>query len=336
MIQRGPNVPERYNSGVVHDVSTSLSFVRGSPPPEYRGFCRRCAREHRIANDGVLAITALDRLFGQLEGDPTFADERAALAASPGKMIGVLVAEAADGTRLELRAYSGELGGRRDWPAWVGPVLRRADTAALEEETLAQITALEAEIATCDVDAAHRHLNETRARVQREAAERRQAYRAQRHAWSLARRNGEAVESLVEEARRTHEAASATEAAQIEAARQALLALRERLHHLREARKRASQRLSTAMFDAAAITNARGERLPLREVFVGDAIAGGTTDCTVPKLLEAANVARLRPVAMAEAWWGPTLNDRHHGDLQTPCERKCQPVLGHLLCGMDD
>lgn len=87
------------------------------------------------------------------------------------------------------------------------------------------------------------------------------------------------------------------------------------------------------MFNAAAVTNARGERRPLREIFVGDRIPGGTTDCCVPKLLEAANVAGLRPISMAEAWWGPTTNGRHHGELQPPCDRKCLPVLGHLLCG---
>jgi tRNA pseudouridine32 synthase/23S rRNA pseudouridine746 synthase len=90
------------------------------------------------------------------------------------------------------------------------------------------------------------------------------------------------------------------------------------------------------MFAAAALTNARGERRPLQEVFVGQGIPGGTAGCAVPKLLEAANVARLRPIALAEAWWGPTLNGRYHGDVQPPCDRKCKPILGHLLCGGDE
>ena len=89
------------------------------------------------------------------------------------------------------------------------------------------------------------------------------------------------------------------------------------------------------MFDAARVTNARGETRPLREIFAGKGIAGGTAHCAATKLLHAANVARLRPIALAEAWWGPTINGRVQGDVQPPCDRRCGPILGHLLCGLD-
>jgi len=313
--------------------------LRGLPPDEYGGYCRRCSREHLFRNDVSRARSALDELFRQLLDDPAFAEEHRALATSRGKMIGVLVAETIEGVPRLLRAYSGELAGRRDWPAWVGPVLRRADTAALEAETLTRISELNLQISACDVEGAQRHLVDTRAAVQAAAAERRQARRAQRQTWSRARLHGDdsvALEARVEEAKRSQSAAGAADAARVETARRALLDVRERLHGLTEARRHASVTLSTAMFDAATVTSARGEERPLREIFVGTGIAGGTTDCAVPKLLEAANVARLRPVALGEAWWGPTINGRHHGDIQLPCERKCKPVLGHLLCGRDE
>lgn len=277
------------------------------PPSEYRGLCRRCDREHALVNDVARASSTLQALFAELETD-ALAPERAALAASPGKMIGVLVAA----TGEVLRGHSGELGGRRDWPGWVGPVLRREDTAALEALTLARIAACDEAIAACDVEGA-----ESRWRAaQLEAT-------AARRAWASTR--GEASR---EESRLLRQRANDVETA----ARQAFLDERGRLADWRARRRAASLKLSTALFDAAAVTSARGERLPLRSIFVGDRIAGGTTDCTVPKLLEAANVAGLRPVAVAEAWWGPTLNGRRHGEAQAPCERKCQPILGHLLC----
>jgi tRNA pseudouridine32 synthase/23S rRNA pseudouridine746 synthase len=321
----------------VQSVSPPSHHLRGLPPADYRGLCLRCGIEHRFENDVALGLTSLKQLFQQLEADPAFADFRSALATTPGKMIGVLIAEDASGTRHTLRAYSGELAGRRDWPGWVGPVLRRADTAELEAETLASIAALDRQIHACDVDGAQHRLAETRAAVRHAGAERRQTYRAQRHAWSIERREGgdEAhFDALLAKAKLEHEEAIRADEARVEEARQALLTEREKLHRFREERRDVSRVLSKAIYDAAAVTNARGERRPLREVFVGDGIAGGTTDCSVPKLLEAANVARLRPVALAEAWWGPTLNDRHHGELQAPCERKCQPILGYLLCGL--
>lgn len=274
-----------------HDTPRLLSdrpaHVRGAAVEEYRGFCRACGREHRLRVEPSPGLAALEALFASLETDAAVAAERAALEASPGKMIGVLITRGGD----ILRAYSGELGGRRDWPRWVAPVLRRADTAEIEAATLETIARLDARIAAIDVPAAQRRLDEYRV-----------AFRKQPN--------------------------------RIEEAKTFLLSQRATLSELRKERRRASQRLSTAMFNAAAVTNARGERRPLRDIFVGDRISGGTTDCCVPKLLEAANVAGLRPLSVAEAWWGPTTNGRRHGELQPPCERKCLPILGHLLCGL--
>lgn len=309
--------------------------VRGEPPGEYAGHCLRCGGEHRLVNDSALALSELGRVFTQLAHAPEWAPVRAALEDSPGKMIGVLVAESADGARHVLQAFSGELDGRPDWPGWARSVLRREDTAPLEAETLARIAGLESEIASCDVAGAHRRFVETRAAVISEASRRRKAARAQRHAWRKAHHAESDVallERLAEEARAAEASATTRDEALIADARRAFEAEESRLRTLRELRREASVALSTAMFDAAALTNARGERRPLREVFVGQGIPGGTAGCAVPKLLEAANVARLRPLALAEAWWGPTLNGRHHGDVQPPCERKCKPILGHLLC----
>jgi tRNA pseudouridine32 synthase/23S rRNA pseudouridine746 synthase len=309
------------------------------PPREYAGHCPCCDREHRFVNDAELALSLLDRLFTQLALEPESGPVRAALDASPGKMLGVLVAEAEDGTRHVLQAFSGELDGQADWPGWVRSVLRREDTADLEAETLARIAGLEEQIASCDVAGAHRRFVETRASVVSEASRRRKAARAQRHEWTRARRAGSSdvvlLDRLAQEALQAEAAATAEDEARIAAARHAFDAEEARLRTLRAQRRDASVALSAAMFAAAALTNARGERRPLQDIFVGEGIPGGTAGCAVPKLLEAANVARLRPVALAEAWWGPTLNGRHHGDVQPPCDRKCKPILGHLLCGGD-
>ncbi len=334
-----PRSPEKTGRGVQHVMTRALGqVVRGTPPREYVGHCPRCAREHRFVNDAELALSFLERLFAQLAHEPESAPVRTALDASPGKMLGVLVADAADGTRHVLQAFSGELDGQADWPGWVRSVLRREDTADLEAETLARIAGLEEQLASCDVAGAHRQFVETRASVVSEASRRRKAARAQRNEWTRARRAGSdavLLDRLAHEALQAEAAATAEDEARIAAARHAFDAEEARLRTLRAQRRDASVALSAAMFAAAALTNARGERRPLQQVFVGEGLPGGTAGCAVPKLLEAANVARLRPIALAEAWWGPTLNGRHHGDVQPPCDRKCKPILGHLLCGGD-
>lgn len=301
--------------------------LRGAVPDLYAGFCLSCRREHRFENDVAVARAALEALFDDLDRSSGLAEMRAALDTSRGKMIGVLVSKTPSGEVISLRAYSGELAGRRDWPGFVDPVLRRADTAELERETLVRLDTLTRELATCDVDRAHRAFDEAKESARLAAAERRQSWRVER------RRSLDPESRLAAETSRN--ASSEADRARVDAARTALLAERARLHDLRERRRAASVALSTAMFDAATVTNARGERRPLREIFAGRGLAGGTTDCAIPKLLEATNVAGFRPIAIAEAWYGPPLNGRLHGELQAPCERKCQPVLGHLLCGLD-
>lgn len=282
-------------------------------------------------NDVSLAQSAIEELFEQLEEEPSFSAFREALADSPGKMLGVLVGKTAGGERVVLRAHSGQLGGRAHWPGWAAPVWRREETAELEARTLQAISDFDKALAQCDVEKAQRRLDEVRLQVRREAAERRASHRQNLREWSRLAVD----EADVETAKRLFNAERRRDVERVEEAKQALLAEKQRVHGLRRARRNASIALSSAWFDGAMVTSAAGEKLPLRSLFAGAPLAGGTTDCVIPKLLEAANTARIRPVALAEAWWGPTLNGRKHGDVQYPCERRCQPLLGHLLCGVN-
>lgn len=234
--------------------------LRGLPPAEYTGFCRPCAAPHRWTNDVALGAQALATLFTALSREAQFRDLHAALEASSGKMVGVMVAEDGRGQRQVLRALSGDLGRRDAWPGWVPSVMERAATADLEGQTLRVLSALEAELAT---------------------------------------------PGLPDDA----------------------------VRRIKAARRASSATLMAAMFDAATLCSMAGIHRPLREVFVGRGIPSGSTECAVPKLLHHANRERLRPLALAEAWWGQPLQERRHGDLQTPCAAKCQPILGYLLCG---
>ncbi|MEW5853495.1 MAG: hypothetical protein AB2A00_32260 [Myxococcota bacterium] len=303
--------------------------IRGVPAAQYAGHCRRCGREHLLHNDVALALQTLDALFTRLH-DTANDEVRAALDASRGKMVGVLVGQGGQ----VLTSFSGDLGGRAEWPGWVPPVEKRELTAQLEAETLARIAAIELELGACDVEGARQRLAEVEAAVREEAvarrrqqAEEREARRDQVDAWEWERQK----RSAWREGKPAREAARA----RVESARDAVRAVEEKVRTLRESRRNASATLMAAMFDVVVMTSARGERRPLREVFVGAGMPSGTGQCAVPKLLHAANLAGIRPVAIAEAWWGPTVNGRTHGEVQAPCERKCQPILGYLLCGAD-
>lgn len=83
-------------------------------------------------------------------------------------------------------------------------------------------------------------------------------------------------------------------------------------------------------------TNALGEVRALRELFAPAEPPGGAGDCAAPKLLAAAYARGLRPLALAEVWWGspPRSGDRRAGSFYPACHGKCGPILTHMLRGL--
>lgn len=63
----------------------------------------------------------------------------------------------------------------------------------------------------------------------------------------------------------------------------------------------------------------------------------GTGDCCAPKLLQYAFLQGLKPVCMAEFWYGdsPKGEIRHHLQYYPACSGKCKPLLSHMLRGLN-
>jgi tRNA pseudouridine32 synthase/23S rRNA pseudouridine746 synthase len=89
--------------------------------------------------------------------------------------------------------------------------------------------------------------------------------------------------------------------------------------------------------DGYVVPDARGVHRPLSALFAPHVPPGGAGDCAAPKLLAAAYRAGLRPLALAELWWGapPVTGGRHAGHFYPACRGKCGPILGHMLGGLD-
>jgi tRNA pseudouridine32 synthase/23S rRNA pseudouridine746 synthase len=62
----------------------------------------------------------------------------------------------------------------------------------------------------------------------------------------------------------------------------------------------------------------------------------GAGECAAPKLLQYAFQHQLTPLAMAEFWWGasPKSEIKKHQQYYPACTGKCQPILKHMLSGM--
>jgi hypothetical protein len=108
---------------------------------------------------------------------------------------------------------------------------------------------------------------------------------------------------------------------------------------LRDLRRRRSRRLFATMQSHYRLRNFRGEERGLRDAFAGPGgIPGGVGECCAPKLLVHAARQGLRPVGLVEFYWGGTRGARRRvqGAFYPSCERRCRPILGFLLCGLDD
>ncbi|MDC7126102.1 MAG: hypothetical protein PQJ46_11085 [Spirochaetales bacterium] len=66
-------------------------------------------------------------------------------------------------------------------------------------------------------------------------------------------------------------------------------------------------------------------------------IPAGTGDCCAPKLLNQAIILGLKPLSLAEFFWGRENRSgtKQHKIFYPPCEEKCRPILGFMLCGAD-
>ena len=106
-----------------------------------------------------------------------------------------------------------------------------------------------------------------------------------------------------------------------------------------EERKRISTELVTRVQDELVLTNFRGERRGLKQVHpTPEKIPGGVGDCCGPKLLNFAARHDLKPLGLSEFYWGAATpsGSKVQGEFYSCCREKCQPILGFMLCGIDE
>lgn len=103
-------------------------------------------------------------------------------------------------------------------------------------------------------------------------------------------------------------------------------------------RKQLSRRLMTDIHELYQLQNCAGEQATLHQACIlNGGKPTGMGDCCAPKLLNWAAVRNLLPLSLAEFYFGKTnrSNSKIHGTFYAPCKEKCQPLLGFLLCGIE-
>ena len=270
-----------------------------------------------------------------------------------GKMFGVLVVEYKDEEgalqRGFLAAYSGLLGGRNDWQYFVPPVFDAQQPDGHFKRTEREISAINREISAIEHDPQYlqsvaQH-EQTKKRLQAEVDAFKVEVDAAKARRDARRKSGEPL-SEEEQAEMVRE--SQFMKAELRRRRKAMEQAESTFHNphatllksLQRKRKQMSDELQRWLFAAYRMLNAKGEERDLIDIFREYTHAmppAGAGDCCAPKLLQYAYQHRLRPVCMAEFWWGesPASEIRHHLHYYPACRSKCLPILTHMLKGLD-
>jgi tRNA pseudouridine32 synthase/23S rRNA pseudouridine746 synthase len=303
-----------------------------------------------------LARRAADIVMQQLRGAAPMAQHEFTRT-QRGKMFGVLVVVGEDGRVGFLRGFSGMLAGRWQVDGFVGPLFdaqRRAATWPAGEAELLEFDRRLQELSFGPAATAARDaLIAVDGRQGEEAAALEAAHEASRRVRHQRRADLDAAlaaGTLADPARRaalhalTQESRAdatayrqqrARHRTEREAAQGAIRALDQQRAAVRQEQAARSCELLEDLFAGYEIPSARGQQRSLRALFAPATPPGGAGDCAAPKLLGHAQRAGLRPVALAEFWWGPPplTGGRTGGSFYPACRGKCGPVLAHMLDG---
>ncbi len=117
-------------------------------------------------------------------------------------------------------------------------------------------------------------------------------------------------------------------------------ALQNKLDFLKNERAAKSLALQKRLFSEYSFLNFKGKTKSLHKIFDVDSNGfppSGAGECAAPKLLQFAYQHNLKPLALAEFWWGlsPNSEIRLHKNYYPACRGKCQPILTHMLDGLN-
>ena len=286
-----------------------------------------------------------------LKNSPLADDVNLCRELAEGKMLGVLIAEDACGEPHTLYAFSGQLGSRGfHHRGFVEPVFDYLLPDGYFKRGEAAISRMNAEIVRFEAEELSPLLNDynlAKQRLDARVADFKQECRLSKQQRDFRRRSGTADEGeLAEMIRRSQfEKAELRRlkqrcAAELLPVASALERAQERLKAHKERRRADSEALQQWLFTHFTLLNARGERKSLSEIFAETSLLippSGAGECCAPKLLQAAYMQGLKPVAMAEYWYGKPKGGeiRRHGLHYPACRGKCLPVLSWMLQGLE-
>lgn len=321
------------------DLDPSSPLKNSSPTYYYEGYCPQTREFLRLPRTEKVEAIAIS-LMGYLGKDEIYSHE--------GKMYGILLVELPSGEERILKAFSGLLNGSPVMKGWIPPIPGREEVALDETLTLAKLEAIKQEIIKLKQlpeRQQYKQLSDEFEEQLQEMSDRHRSYKQQRHEkrqiFSEKLTGDElivALEKLDEASRR-----DGIERRQLKRQRDRSLKLLEQLinaadtkmREFKQQRKELSRQLQAKMHAAYTLINFLGKSKTLQQL-MPSGLPTGTGDCCAPKLLHYAATHNLKPLAMAEFWWGDSsvIGEKIQGKFYGACVERCQPLMGFLLSGL--
>ncbi len=268
-----------------------------------------------------------------------------------GKMFGVLIVKNKNGDIGFLAAFSGAINNQNIHPFFVPPIYDISLPDGYFKSEEANISNINSQIR--DIESSSEYLDalnkykEANTKLIEDINQLKEQYNRDKIKRELLRENKnitpDELKALAKE--------SQFQKAEIKRVK---TALQERLNSIKEVcngyeskleilynqRKSRSAKLQEWLFSQFIILNAKKEERDLIDIFSTTAQGvppGGAGECAAPKLLQYAYKKGYHPIAMAEFWWGdsPKGEIRHHGHFYPACKGKCEPILSHMLIGVN-
>lgn len=293
-----------------------------------------------------LCIMAAEEVQTYLATQPQWQDEL-----KQGKMFGVLIVQTPEKKTGYLAAFSGILAGKNIHPFFVPPVYDLLQPQGFFKIEEAHISALNAQIKDIQDNPRYlsllQHIDKETSQSRQELDNAKHAFKAAKEARAI-RRKTEAPDAKELDAMMHESQFQKAELKRMEKRWEERIALLQaevavfttQIEAMKKERKQRSAALQQKLFGQFRMLNARGEVKDLCHIFeqtIQKVPPAGAGECAAPKLLQYAYLHQLHPIAMAEFWWGdsPKAEIRHHGYYYPACKGKCEPILKHMLQGLE-
>lgn len=303
-----------------------------------------------------LCVTAFGEICTLIHSTPSLLAD-----AAKGKMIGILAVEVpGEKQPCYLAAFSGLLDGRNRIDGFVPPLFDLMDPDGFFKKGEAEISALNRKIEQTEKGTEYRSLVERLTSLKSDAGLEISEYtefmkkaKAERDARRVEMENtpgtdAEEYERLLNESRfqkaELHRIKLKWKERISEG--EALLSACEReIIKMKEQRKSESAKLQERLFRNYILTDNFGNEKDILEIFrdfsakkgTGEMIPpAGTGECAAPKLFQYAFSHQMKPLAIAEFWFGqsPANSMKVHGRHYPACRNKCLPLLEFMLKGL--